>query len=610
MELKTINIQYFFCDTENGRNLRDLLCYPKTDKTAHTQICKLEEISDILKDKGYILNILSPLPAAGLSRKKSAPAALLNAAFSNHIVIVDGSLEPDQYNNQQRFGNNYECLTPAAMSLDNVLLVSRTQIPLNFLPARSNVKRLGDISDGEWNKGGNAWKRGYNLAYSNQEIVKWLTYELTRMADTGRLSRQEELRIDLSRPITNFKEITRKEFEVMDENTSFLRRERYDSTKSQKVCFISYRGTYWSNKYNAENGEKYSIKDLVTIIKKFHTERGENEPIIKIYPEGVLSNELMPEARRWAFVSYLDRSIRECDEFWIFDTKHKDMKLDPVNGTSSSEYGYWDSWWCQGEILTILQMKKQGRINDSFKVFRFIPDEIDEKKIELVDISNWHNLTEQESKELARYYANSDFFEAGYESVPVMRRMRYWPQFLRKWRFKITKKIMALHPMYEHFQEDSYTFEDYENSIFSHVYDKSFYEDRIYTCPICSTHGRTMDIVTDKKAARNDFVINFLNINGWYTDRENWGCPKNVPGAFIISKKVFNKLMKTIGEIGDGFIKLGGAFKHPRNNENIRHTTIIKSTDEEFYLWWTPRRGKRTGPNGVIIERINIFAQS
>lgn len=162
-----------------------------------------------------------------------------------------------------------------------------------------------------------------------------------------------------------------------------------------------------------------------------------------------------------------------------------------------------------GEILTILRNKNEV-LNGKLKVMRFDPDAKEGEQISQIDISTWHSISSEENKELARYYANSDFLEAGYESVAQMRAMRRWPRFLRKMKFKLMMKYIG--PTYSNSFEDAnfekdYKFDDFESSVFSHVYDKSFMENRILTCGKCLPLGNTEDKVKEK-----DFIWDFLNI--------------------------------------------------------------------------------------------------
>ncbi len=567
--MNEIIIRYFYCETKEGEILSSM-------------------VSKCLKDlEGDLANTFTILsqPAKGLSRTSESSAyQLLKAAFNNEIVIVDGSLEQSEYTaeNIHNFGSNYECLTPAAMSMDNILILSRTQIPLNFTPMRTNVKKLGVMED-KFNPA-NSGKRGYQLEYTNQQIVDWLKVEITNMTNSGRLKRNPELKLDIAN-ISNTEELLSKQNEILGENIDFM---KFFNASSKKKCFISYRGCYYGRKkYNG----KYDIKEVKKEIENYHNGNAE----ITVLAEGCLSNELMPEVRRWAFVCYIDRIIRECDEFWIFETKHKEK-----NG-EIKEVGYWDSWWCLGEILTLLRLKNDILKSGKIKVMIFDPDADEFNKIREVDISQWHTITPEENKELARYYANSDFLEAGYESVKKMRQMRKWPRFLRKLKFSIMKKLV--YSQYanavgdDNFM-DEYTFEDFENSIFSHVYDKSFMENRILSCGRCIKTGASEAVVCDEK-----FIWKFLNINGEYTGKSmDMG---SQVGSIIITPKEFNYIVKDEKRLKNNLVKAGGAVKCNKN-----HLSVIHSTNDCFYVWWTPRMGKRTGSNNSIIEIVPIYSST
>lgn len=569
MKMNEIIIRYFYCETHEGEILSSMV---------------LECLKELENDLGYTFTIHSH-PAKGLSRNSESSAyQLLKAAFNNEIVLVDGSLDQSAYTkeNIQNFGANYECLTPAVMSMDNVLILSRTQIPLNFTPMRTNVKKLGTFTD-KVNVTNNG-KRGYQLEYTNQQIIDWLKIELTKMANSGRLKRNPKLKLEISN-ISNTEELLSRQNEILSENIDFM---KYDNVNSKKKCFISYRGCYYNRKkYNG----KYDITEVSKAIEKHHSGNAE----IKVLAEGCLSNELMPEVRRWAFVCYIDRIIRECDEFWIFDTKHKEQDGE------IKEVGYWDSWWCLGEILTLMRLKNDILQSGKIKVMIFDPDAEESKQIREADISRWHTITPEENKELARYYANSDFLEAGYESVKKMRQMRMWPKFLRKLKFSIMKKLVYsqyANAIGDNNFMDEYTFEDFENSIFSHVYDKSFMENRILSCGRCIGTNCSEAIVCD-----NNFIWNFLNINGEYTRKKN-GIEQQACSV-IISQKEFDYIVRDVKRVNNNLVKAGGAVKCNKN-----HLSVIHCTNDYFYIWWTPRMGKRTGPNKSIIEIVPIYSST
>lgn len=567
--MNEIIIRYFYCETKEGKILSSMVSK-----------CLKELENELSYTFAFHLQ-----PAKGLSRTSESSAyQLLKAAFNNEIVIVDGSLEQNEYpdENIHNFGSNYECLTPAVMSMDNILILSRTQIPLNFTPMRTNVKKLGVMED-KFNPA-NSSKRGYQLEYTNQQIVDWLKVEITNMANSGRLKRNPELKLDVAN-ISNTEELLSKQNEILGENIDFM---KFFNASSKKKCFISYRGCYYNRKkYNG----KYDIEEVRKEIENYHNGNAE----ITVLAEGCLSNELMPEVRRWAFVCYIDRIIRECDEFWIFETKHKEK-----NG-EIKEVGYWDSWWCLGEILTLLRLKNDILQSGKIKVMIFDPDAEETNKIREADISQWHTITPEENKELARYYANSDFLEAGYESVKKMRQMRKWPRFLRKLKFSVMKKLV--YSQYanaigdDNFM-DEYVFEDFESSIFSHVYDKSFMENRILSCGRCIMTGASESVVCDEK-----FIWKFLNINGEYTGKSmDMG---SQVGSIIITPKEFNYIVRDEKRLKNNLVKAGGAVRCNKN-----HLSVIHRTKDCFYIWWTPRMGKRTGPNNSVIEIVPVYSST
>ncbi|MCH5312186.1 MAG: hypothetical protein J1E57_09590 [Prevotella sp.] len=494
---------------------------------------------------------------------------LLKAAFNNDIVIIDGSLDKTSLSFDVDFGKNYECITPAVMSLDNVIVLSRTQIPLNFLPTRSNVCPLGKDEDPV--NLDNKRLHGFSKKYTNEQIVCWLKSELISMynnktiGDNGveynRLFRNPQYKLDIT---VSLDDLIKIQEHVFNENSVALKRERH-SLQSSKRCFISYRGTYCKKGYRSSSGREYTVEDVKNVILGKYP----NAEVI-YFKEGALSNEFMPEVRRWGFVSYIDRVIRECDEFWIFDTKYK-------NQESENTLGYWDSWWCLGEILTLMRMKANLQLKPDFRIMVFDPDEENGQITYPIDMTKWHKITQEENQELARYYANSDFFEAGYESAKNMRALRKWPTFIQKIRFYLLKKFVF--PVVLSDESDEYKFEIFQKSIYSHVYDKSFYSGRIFTSPTESSKGVDITILYDK-----DFVWKFLNINGWYSNPKNPSghIVEKYPGADFITEEQFTDQKRK--EIG-----------------------VIKDESDEFYIWWVPRKGRRTGPNGCIIEIVELY---
>ena len=566
--MNEIIIRYFYCETKEGKILSSM-------------------VSKCLKDlEGDLANTFTihSQPAKGLSRTSESSAyQLLRAAFNNEIVIVDGSLELNEYTkeNIHDFGSNYECLTSVAMSMDNVLILSRTQIPLNFTPMRTNVKKLGIVED-KFNPA-NTGKKGYQLKYTNEHIIDWLKVEISNMANRGRLNRNSELKLD----ITDTETLSSKLNDILSENLNFM---KFSNKSSKKRCFISYRGCYYDKKYNGI----YDITKVKEEIEKYHNGNAE----IIVLAEGCLSDELMPESRRWSLVCFIDKLIRECDEFWIFETKHKDEQ------GRVKEVGYWDSWWCIGEIITLLRMN-QTENNRKIKVMKFDPDVEQTKQIREINTANWHKITSEEAQELARYFANSDYIGNGYtryaeisNANKAMQITRNLPKFLRKLKFSIMKKYV--YSQYANVVKDDnfmdeFTFEDFENSVFSHVYDESFIVNRIWSCGKCGIKGKTEKVVHSSM-----LIWNFLNINGIYSKKSNK--VEKTPGTTIIPPYVLTKLTNSDKKLNNELTMSGGVVKCCNG-----HSSLIYKTDDVFFIWIESKLNKRAASNNSKIEVIPIY---
>lgn len=542
-----------------------------------------DELVKFLKDeKGIKANVIIS-ESKGLKPENGKPASafeVLQSALNGEIVIIDASIEEcDGYD----LGINYECITPATSSLDNILIVSRTELPLNYIPCRSNVALLGrddisakelfgDIFDDELQKIMPCNDKGkYKKEYSNEFIMAWIKYTLLKMDKNGRLNREHLPKLDVS----NFTdEIFKREMEIMKENDEAIKKENGNKRKS----FISYRSKYYpkANEEEAEYtyygkcGNKYTIEDVVTKIKDYHGNSTEwDEPFY--YPNGVLSNELMPEVRRWAFVAMPDRVIREADEFWIFETKHKkgaDGK--PI------EVGYWDSWWCLGEFLTIVRMKYSGQLKKDFKLLIFDPDTDEIIEVPYDEIPS---MTDEQNRELARYFANADFLEAGYESMENMRKLQSKRTWVRWIYFQLYKRLVWPQIMSPE-EIKNFKFKFYNESIDSHVYKEEFMNSRIFVDKDEEERGMTRkEIFSDI-----NLVWKFINVNHSY----NRNKIPFYPGSNIIKDDDISAIEKKIKDI------IGKEKKIEQH--------------EFFYIFWTPRMGERTGNNNCIIEVVPLIA--
>lgn len=74
-------------------------------------------------------------------------------------------------------------------------------------------------------------------------------------------------------------------------------------------------------------------------------------------------------------------------------------------------------------------------------------------------------------------------------------------------------------------------------------------------------------------------------------------------GTMILTPKMFEYIIKDEKKKFNNFIKAGGALKGTKG-----HISLLYRTTDKFYIWWTPRNGKRTGPNNVIIETVPVYS--
>jgi hypothetical protein len=115
-------------------------------------------------------------------------------------------------------------------------------------------------------------------------------------------------------------------------------------------------------------------------------------------------------------MSILDRYIERVDEFWVYDT-----------------YDYTDSWWTQGELITLAYRKYAGSYCPEIKT-------VSRNSIQTLSpgYTMMPELTEKQVKQIARLYSNSDPLTMGPESirhikimrkiadVPIIGRAFYW----------------------------------------------------------------------------------------------------------------------------------------------------------------------------------------
>lgn len=484
---------------------------------------------------------------------------MLKACIEDDIVIFDASIE---YHNGT-WDSNYEAATANAMAMDNILVVSRTRLPFNFYTMRTNVPELGL-----------EWRDQFNnivSTYNNKDIVEWLGKELTLMSKSIEISHNKGAKLSLRPRIpvpSSLKEVlTPGKLNLFsDELWNLLYKKMDDSIEYMKKirtrgAFISYRSYYYKNTYHG-----VSACDLKEIIKKRHNDI--NYPVA-LYAEGDIAFEFMTEQRRWGVESFVDKKIRDIDEFWIFETGDEDG------------YEYLDSWWTCGEIISLMYMKASGCPLPRIYVYKYCKDR---KKmvIEEKDIDYIPDLSKSLFKELSRYFANADGANESMGNMRTLRRKNWLVQRMAYHAMKqIQKKVFKSKQIED--EKDTNKFSDYRDSIYSHVYDESFTDNHIV---FCRSEQKRLTPSSIEDFNNPQFVWNFIRTN---SEMENGKFKDEIEsrGYYSVTPLEMKEIIKNRQWICK------------ENGVKIR----IKEAAEPIFQWWPIRQGKRTGPNGCIIEK-------
>lgn len=302
----------------------------------------LEQITALCQNKQLDLEIF-PLAHGG---------QVLWQCRNKDIVIFDASIETEGR-------SNYAAATGELMLLDHVLIVSRKYLPLNLYGVRP-----GGYPD-------------YPKAFSNEEIIKWLTEQIKDIQSSGKRPR------DLLGLTTWGKSWD-------------LRQQRLNA---QGQVFISYRGS-----------EADAVKALTLRIENGDFHQGEKKQAF-YFPPGLLSLELMTQQRRWQIVGIIRDYLTAADEVWIYETK-----------SPSYNNSYYNSWWTLAELLTLAYMRNNQ------KVYLYHPET---QSVHKAPDDYLQPLTEQHRGRAARWFANCTPDEMGPEAVMVFRMLQEIPLIKR-----------------------------------------------------------------------------------------------------------------------------------------------------------------------------------
>jgi hypothetical protein len=381
---------------------------------------------------------------------------MLRACLGDDAVVFDGSVEDD-------VGSNYAAATAQPMAMDHVLVVSRTQLPLNFYGLREG---------GSPNSGGATDGRS---ELSNEELLRWLLAQIVELSAHPRPP-AERLLLQPGQSMVPLASA------IMSTSEAIMRRSLdLQSERRRRMVFVSYLSKC-SREYKGNDkpvGER--VEDL---IEQLPALRGQPDLTTKYFAPGSLSSEFMTEQRRWQVVSIIDRYIRTAREFLVFESPD-----------------YLESWWTQAELVMVSYKRASGG-GDGPRVIRYHPRferevgfagraaaSFEEAHAKYVPV-----IPELERREMARFLSNADPGTSGFESAKAMRSLANLPEPLLWLAFKGQKwtlQSLGLMPAGSMMAEanEHNTFEAFKQSVKSRAYKESFWTDRIVTCRRCRRAG-------------------------------------------------------------------------------------------------------------------------
>lgn len=217
-------------------------------------------------------------------------AELNRSCVRDDLVIFDASVEE---------GHNYAAATAQPMTMDHVLVVSRTYLPLNFYGLRE----------------GGAPDFPARTRQSNEEILGWLRRHVGELA--ARPARPDD-RKGFIGSMRTMRESVRK---------------REASWKARGRVFISYRSRHVE-----------AVRQLKRRVERGDFQGGRRTTAFFLTPgELVYEDEILTEQRCWQLASMIDRRVGAADELWVYETDD-----------------YYDSWWTRAELMTVAYRRASG----------------------------------------------------------------------------------------------------------------------------------------------------------------------------------------------------------------------------------------------------------
>lgn len=334
--------------------MRRLTIFPANTTAGAELVAKVYELC---VSEGYQVQIAS----------QATQADFILACLRDDVVVVDASIEDG-------LGAVYPIMTENPKSLDHVLVVSRTYLPINFFGLRGGGAPPYPYPYGA-PKGKDA-----SFRWTNVEIVGWLKEQI------------EDLKANDLYPRVQINDVSELQqgipalYTMMEKS---LERQRLRRRKSDQI-FISYR----SLDYERVNEFKGEIEG-----KRLPVEL--NNPVVKILDPGELTfeNEVLSPMRRWSVMSLLDDLLRDSTELWVYRTEN-----------------YAKSWWTLGELVCASYINQSERLNDPAPPLRIRVYDAKTESLAPDDSFNVR-LAEPQIKRLSRLFSNTRPDAMGPENV-------------------------------------------------------------------------------------------------------------------------------------------------------------------------------------------------
>lgn len=495
-----VEISVFPSRSPKGKSLEEMLL--GLDSVINRHLATLLSTAHGLDIEVVINSISSSAPEYEFHR----------AVLYSDVVIFDGSLEEDGI----ALGENYACIPHAPYLMDNVIVVSRTELPINFIPNayQTNVVPIGEETkeEREWNP------QKHN---TNEEIIGWLKECLGVMAEEGRLPRKPEFKI-AKEQLTDCKTILNY-FNKIYPLTEMSKKNRYEHT-----AFISYRSYYGEHESNG-----YTVEKLKEYILKYHADHNPDEEWrVMYYTSGSLAQDCLTEYRRWGLMEYVAHIFKQVDEVWVFNTH------DTTFGPS-----YWDSWFTQGEFISLMDIK-QYMPHFCPKIMMF--DSSTGKGTELTDLPK---IPRDLKDELSIITANSDTV---YGDISAYKKMCWLKQ---NWDSLPLWERLGLMAVSRIFFKTNL-----KKQLSFHSYDADFLTNRIFSCSNCLKKGNEINSFKSK-----GFIWDFLNIYSHNSEIQKYN---NERGYFALDDAEFSVALEK------GIVKCPNCRRKFRISESKQHFYI------------------------------------